>query len=81
MVENKISNWRNFIQALPTNECSFKERGIKTVYLKNCCTISYVLLSFWTTCQIKPNFLIDIQKVGGIYMDISKSINMINEGA
>ena len=51
------------------------------MYLKNCCTISYVLLSFWTTCQIKPNFLTDIQKIGGIYEDISKLINMINEGA
>ena len=71
---------RTFSQNIPSNHCSFKDRGQKRVNITNACTIDYFLLSLWTSTQINNNFLKECEKKGGIYFDLFEIIKLIDIG-
>ena len=73
-IENNLNNLRTFSQNIPSNHCSFKDRGQKRVNITNACTIDYFLLSLWTSTQINNNFLKICEKKGGIYFDLFEII-------
>lgn len=81
IVDNFLINFRSFQQSIPTNECSFKERGEPEVIFINSCTIDYFLFSLWVTCQADQKFLIGINKEGGFYENLAIIIEFINIGA
>ena len=74
-----ITNYMYVLPSIPTNNCSFKDRGQPEFILKNWCTIDDFLFSLWVTCQIDQKFLA-ARKVG-LYENLAQIINFINIGA